>query len=153
MIDTRSRCKLALLLILIPAMLDLGSPVAAGAQPLTKVSIAILPSDSTSEAWVAYDRGTFRQAGLDVTIDMMASGPVIAAAVASNSADFGAANLISLAAAYTKGVPFVLVAPAGTSTSQSPTIGLVVAKTSPITTARALNGDNQPPPPPSGKDW
>ena len=140
MIATRIRRTFALLLVLIPALLGVGFPVAAGAQSITKISIAILPSDSTSEAWVAYDRGTFRQAGLDVAIDMMASGPVIAAAVAANSADFGAANLISLAAAYTKGIPFVLVAPGGTSTSQSPTIGLVVAKTSPITTARALNG-------------
>ena len=38
----------------------------ARAQTSQKVSIAVLASDSTSEAWVALDRGTFKQAGLDV---------------------------------------------------------------------------------------
>lgn len=112
----------------------------ARAQTSQKVSIAVLASDSTSEAWVALDRGTFKQAGLDVSIDLMANGPVIAAAVASNAADFGAANLVSLATAYAKGIPFVLVSAGGTTTSQAPTVGLVVAKTSTIMTARDLNG-------------
>lgn len=132
------RHALAAALISVVTIASAGQPVAAQTQQ--KVSIAVLASDSTSEAWVALDRGTFRRAGLDVTIDVLSNGPAIAAAVASGSADFGAANLVSLATAYAKGIPFVLVSPAGTTTSQSPTVGLVVAKNAPITTARDLNG-------------
>ena len=135
--------KLARRLVLLAALALALIPTdreSAFAQTLQKVSIAVLASDSTSEAWVALDRGTFKQAGLDVSVDLMASGPVIAAAVSSGASDFGAANLVSLATAYAKGIPFVLVSPGGTTTSQAPTVGLVVAKTSSITTARDVNG-------------
>lgn len=126
--------------VLAAIVLPFGPASPTSAQAPEKVTIVALSADSTSEAWVAYDRGTFKQAGLDVTVSLMSSGAAIAAAVASDAANFGGANLASLATAYSKGIPFALVAPGGTTTGQAPTIGLVVAKSSPIVSAHDLNG-------------
>ena len=109
-------------------------------QSLQTIKIAVLPSDSVSLAYYAIERGSFRRAGLDAEIISLQSGPAIAAAVASGAADFGAANMIALAVAHEKGIPFTAIAPAGVYSSRAVTVGLAVPKSSTIRTAKELDG-------------
>jgi NitT/TauT family transport system substrate-binding protein len=129
----RTRAAIIGLLLLLLA----GVPARAQQQP---VKIAVLPSDSASLAYYALDRGSFKKEGLAVELVPLQSGPAIAAAVASGAADFGAANIIALAVAREKGLPFVAVAPAGVYTSKTATQGLVVPKNSSLKTAKDLAG-------------
>jgi NitT/TauT family transport system substrate-binding protein len=123
---------IGLLLLLLAAF-----PARAQQEP---VKIAVLPSDSASLAYYALDRGSFKKEGLAVELLPLQSGPAIAAAVASGAADFGAANIIALAVAREKGLPFVAVSPAGVYTSKAATQGLVVPKNSSLKTAKSLAG-------------
>jgi NitT/TauT family transport system substrate-binding protein len=84
--------------------------------------------------------GFFAKAGLDVQISPITSGPAIASAVAGGAIDIGYSNLMSLAIAHGKGLPFVIVAPAGLYVSSAPTTLLMVAKSSDIRSARDLDG-------------
>jgi NitT/TauT family transport system substrate-binding protein len=70
----------------------------------------------------------------------MNSGPAIAAAVGGGDIDFGASNMVTLALAHERGVPFVLVAPGGAYVAKDPSTKIVVAKGSPIKTAADLSG-------------
>ena len=114
------------------------NPVSGQTQQTIK--IAVLPSDSVSLAFYAIDRGSFKRAGIDAEIVPLQSGPAIAAAVASSAADFGAANMIALAVAHEKGLPFTAIAPAGVYTSRAVTVGLVVPKSSSVRSAKELEG-------------
>jgi NitT/TauT family transport system substrate-binding protein len=112
----------------------------APAQTLPVLRIAVLPTDSVSEAFDALELGIFKRNGLDVQLTMLSNGPAVAAAVAGGAADIGASSLVNLAIAHQHGVPIGLIAPAGIYSSQAATIGLVVLKSSPIRTAKDLNG-------------
>lgn len=127
--------------IAIAAMpLPFGASNIALAQALTKIRVATLPIDVAAQAFYAADQGFFKAESLDADITVMNSGPSIAAAVSGGDIDFGASNMVTLASAHERSVPFVLVAPGGGYSSSSPTDKLVVAAGSPIRTARDLNG-------------
>jgi NitT/TauT family transport system substrate-binding protein len=70
----------------------------------------------------------------------VANGAAAAAAIVSGTLDFGCINIVALSSAHENGIPFVWAAPAGAYSSQSPTAAMVVAKTSPIRTAKDLEG-------------
>jgi NitT/TauT family transport system substrate-binding protein len=112
----------------------------AGAQPEPTIRIATTPIDLGAEALYANDLGFFKRAGLDVDISVLTSGAVVASAVSGGSIDIGQSNIVALAAAHINGLPFVIVAPAGSYTSKGPTTALVVAANSPIVSAKDLDG-------------
>jgi NitT/TauT family transport system substrate-binding protein len=112
----------------------------AQSQQLTKIRVATLAIDVASQALYAKDQGFFEAAGLDADISIMNSGPAIASAVAGGSIDFGASNIVTMASAHERGLPYVLVAPGGAYTDSQPTSKLVVPNASPIRTARDLSG-------------
>jgi NitT/TauT family transport system substrate-binding protein len=120
------------------AMLALGG--AANAQTLPVLRIATTPLDTGAQIYYAADEGFFKKAGFDVEITSINSGSAIAAGVVAGSFDFAQVNIVSLAQAYERNVHFVLAAPGGTYAEKSLTSALVVAKASPVTTAKALNG-------------
>jgi NitT/TauT family transport system substrate-binding protein len=120
------------------ALLFVDAPSALMAQSPDKITIAVLPSDSVRMAYYAIDRGSFKRAGLDAQLVSLQSGPAIAAAVASGAADFGAANIIALAVAHEKGLPFIAIAPAGVYTEHVVTQALVVEQSSKMKTAKDL---------------
>jgi NitT/TauT family transport system substrate-binding protein len=120
------------------ALLFVDAPSALRAQSPDKITIAVLPSDSVRMAYYAIDRGSFKRAGLDAQLVSLQSGPAIAAAVASGAADFGAANIIALAVAHEKGLPFIAIAPAGVYTEHVVTQALVVEQSSKMKTAKDL---------------
>lgn len=60
--------------------------------------------------------------------------------IVAGAADIGFANLASIAFAYSKGIPITVVAPGSVYDRKAVTSALLVAKTSPIQSARDLNG-------------
>lgn len=111
-----------------------------GAQTLTKVRAVGLPIDLSGTVYYAFDLGIFKKYGLDVELSSMGSGAAIAPAIAAGTADIGSSNVISLAQGHERGVPFLMVAPSGAYSSKSPSTQLLVAKDSPIKTAKDLSG-------------
>lgn len=116
----------------------------AGARPAGAqagaVRFACGASDVGASGFFALDGGFFAKAGLNAQAVNLANGAAIAAALLGGELEFGSINMVALASAHENGVPFVWVAPNGAYTSKSPTAGMVVAKNSPIRTAKDLEG-------------
>ena len=114
------------------------SPIGAGAA--TAIRLTTLPVDGTALAFYANDLNYFQDAGLDVTIQTVPNGAVITAGVISNSIDIGWSNIISLAAAHSRGLPVMIIGAGGMSVSGSLATQLMVRKDSAIHTAADLSG-------------
>jgi NitT/TauT family transport system substrate-binding protein len=113
----------------------------ASAQGLATLNVAAIPSDISGSAYYAADNGYFKKSGLDAQFLALTSGPAIAAAVLGGSADVGYSNVISLAIAHARGLPITILFPANLHVHDAPTAGLLaVKKTSPIASAKDLNG-------------
>jgi len=98
------------------------------------------PGDSSGTPFYAQDRGYFRRAGLDVQVDIMANGGVIVPAVVGGAAQIGGTSVSTLALAHERGVPLVAISPTAVYSHAAPTSELLVAKDSPLRTARDLAG-------------
>jgi NitT/TauT family transport system substrate-binding protein len=125
------------------AVTAFGTPLLgpASAQEPGVLSVAAIPSDISGSAYYAADNGYFKKVGLDATFVALTSGAAIAAAVLGGSADVGFSNVISLAIAHSRGLPITILFPANLHVHAAPTAGLLaVKKTSPITSAKDLNG-------------
>ncbi len=114
------------------------APRAARAQALPVLRVATTPIELGAQVFYGKDEGFFKKAGLDVDARLMDGGAAIAAAVASGSLDIAQANLVSLATAHERGIPFIAIAPAGLYSEAAPTTNLVVAKSSTIKTGKDL---------------
>ena len=114
------------------------APVSA--QPAPVLRIGTTPIDAGAQPYYAAAMGFFRDAGITVEITSMSSGAAIAAAVASGAIDIAQSNVVSLASAHEKGLPFVLLAPASMYLSQSPQTALIVRADSPVRSAKDLTG-------------
>jgi NitT/TauT family transport system substrate-binding protein len=106
----------------------------------TALRCASAPDDDVSSFLYARDNGLFSKAGMDVTIDRLNSGAAVAAAVAGGSLELGKSSVISLIAAHQKGLPFVVIAPAGMYDADHPDVAMLVAKDATIRTARDVVG-------------
>jgi NitT/TauT family transport system substrate-binding protein len=133
MIARLARAALASLILSLAAL-------PAGAQTLETVKVASPPVDVAGSLFYAIDLGYFTKAGLDVQITQLTAGSPVVAAVLGNAVDMGSANLLPIAAAHLSGFPVVLVAPSGANSVKAPIDALIVAKDSPIKTAKDLNG-------------
>jgi len=121
----------------IALVLAIASPVRT---QTTTIHVVTPPVDSAAEVFYAKDMGFFARAGLDVDIQPGTNGSAMASAVASDAVDIGYSDLVTLAKAYLKGIPFVAVAPAALWTSTAPVAGLVVLSNSPVKNAKDLGG-------------
>jgi NitT/TauT family transport system substrate-binding protein len=99
-----------------------------------------IPADVSAVITYANDLGYFKDAGLDVEISLMQSGPVIAPAVIGGTLDVGAANIASIAAARERGLLLKFFAPASIATPATMTDPVMVKKDSPLKTVAELNG-------------
>lgn len=104
------------------------------------ITVVTPPVDSAAEVFYAKDMGFFAKQGLEVNIEPGTNGSAMASAVASDAVDVGYSDLVTLAKAYLKGIPFVAIAPAALWTSFAPVAGLAVMSSSPIKNARDLDG-------------
>jgi NitT/TauT family transport system substrate-binding protein len=96
--------------------------------------------DIGGQVYYAQALGFFKQAGLDVQIQGIDNGAAIALAIAGGAADIGQSNVVSIATAHEKKLPFVVIAPAGAYSSASPTTVLLTLLDAPYKTAKDLNG-------------
>jgi NitT/TauT family transport system substrate-binding protein len=125
---------------MIGAVLTLAMMAGARAQTTPAVKVATTPIDVGAEVLYAKDMGFFQKHGLNVDVQFIDNGAAIASAVASGAIDIAQGNVVTLATAHDKGLPFVAIAPAALYSSASPTSALIVAKNSPYKTAKDLNG-------------
>jgi NitT/TauT family transport system substrate-binding protein len=113
------------------------------AQPapgLTTIRFISSASDDLRPLLYAQSAGLFKKAGLDVVITKASSGGVVAQSVIGGAEDIGKASLVSLIAAYARGVPFALIAPSAIHRRDDGNEGIMVAAASPIKTAIDLQG-------------
>lgn len=113
---------------------------AAPAQTVATLNVATVPIDVGSQVLYAKDMGFFQKHGLDVNIQLIGNGAAILSGLASGALDIGEANVVSLATAHDKGLPFVFIAPAALYSSKAPTTALIVAKSATFRSAKELNG-------------
>jgi len=110
------------------------------AQTLPTIRVATTLNDSGAGAYYALDMGFFKKAGLNVQIVSLNSSGLMGSSVASGALDIGETGVSVIAAGHERGLPFVMVAPAGLYSSKAPTSATLVAKNSPIKTGADLNG-------------
>lgn len=122
------------------ALLTCAAGSSGSAQALIPLRVATTPIDLGAQPFYGVDLGFFKKAGLDVTVTPIANGAAISSAVLGGSYDIAQSNIVTLATAHEKGLPFVVVAPAGLYSSKAPTSVCGVAKNSPITNAKELDG-------------
>jgi NitT/TauT family transport system substrate-binding protein len=115
-------------------------PRAVLAQTFPLVRAAATANDSYAEGYYAQDLGYFTKSGLQVDLQTFASGAEVSVAVAGGAADIGVSNPLNLAMAISHGAPFTLIAGGGMYSSKTPTTELVVAKSSPLSSAKDLEG-------------
>ena len=134
------RVARVLTLALIGAVAVFAVPSTTRAADPIVINVGALPVDTSAVVFYAQDQGYFKAAGLDVKIQTMASGPVLAQAVAANAIDIGVANVATVASARLRGVPLKFIAPAAIASEQTRTDLIMVPKDSPIQKASDLNG-------------
>lgn len=115
-------------------------PALVRAQTLTTVRVVSSPNDDLIPVLLGIDNGAFRRAGLDVQVQKANNGTAVVAAVAGGAVDIGKSSAPAILVAHAKGLPLVLVAPAGIYTADSPTAGTIVAPNSTIKTGKDCNG-------------
>ena len=113
---------------------------AVQAQGLSKLSVLALPVDQCGALFYAKELGYFEKAGLDVEISFPADYGAVISAVVGGSGDIAYGIIVALEQAYAAGIPITIVAGAGLNDQQHPNNYFLVAKDSPIRTARDLNG-------------
>jgi NitT/TauT family transport system substrate-binding protein len=138
--DMLLRVRTVLSAVLLGVAAVSGVAPAARAQTLPTLNIATTPTDIGSQVFYAQERGFFKAAGIDAQIQVISNGAAITSAVMGGAVDVAQSNVVSLATAHEKALDVVIVAPAGQYASNQPTSALVVAKNSPIKTAKDLNG-------------
>jgi NitT/TauT family transport system substrate-binding protein len=113
-------------------------PARAGAQDAPVIRLALTPNDSYAEGLYGQDTGIFKNAGLNVEVNVLASGAAIVAAVAAGAIDIGITNALPLANAVAHGVPLIYLCSGGMLNLDE--VGLCVAIDSPIKTAKDFSG-------------
>jgi NitT/TauT family transport system substrate-binding protein len=102
--------------------------------------VAANPIDTYSSPYYAEDEGFFTRNGLNVDLQTISNGSAIASAVLAGAIDVGAAIPVTLANAYLRGLPLVIIAAGSMSLPSAPAIRLCIAKTSTLKTAKDLEG-------------
>ena len=120
-------------LISIAALAASAVPVVAGAQNLGPIRVGMIPIDVAAQAFYAQDEGFFKNRKHDVDLKIASSGGASYPAIASASLDIGAGNFVAIAQAHLRGIPLVLIAPAGSYSAKTPSAAIIVQKNSTIT--------------------
>ena len=99
-----------------------------------------VPTDGVKSLLYAQRANLFGKRGIQADVVPMGSGAAIFSAIVGGSADIGSGSLFPVFAAYARGLPLRIIAPASLYSSDHADKLLLVAKDSPIKTARDLNG-------------
>jgi NitT/TauT family transport system substrate-binding protein len=136
-------------LVLAPGAVRAQSPPAAP----TTIRIAAAPDDDVTPLLYAQRAGLFRAAGIALDLERVAGGAAATTAVTAGAADVGLADLVPLISAHSRGIPVILIAPAGIYAARTPPSGILVLKDSPIRSARDLAGKTISAPGLRGLSW
>jgi NitT/TauT family transport system substrate-binding protein len=122
--------------------LAVGATRPANSQPVpaATVRLGVIPSIGAALAFIAQQRGYFEKHNLNVELVPMNSGSAIAEAVAGGSLDAGFSDVISIANARSRGLPFEYIAAGILNTPAFPQGGLIVRSDSPLQSGKALGG-------------
>lgn len=112
----------------------------AFAQATTDVRIGAMAIDPFGEAYYGVEKGFFKDSGINATITTLGNGSTIIQAVLGGDLDVGMSNIVNVAAAVTKGIPVIMIAPAALYSAKHSYSRLCVAKTSPFKIAKDLEG-------------
>ena len=115
------------------------APLSARASDAVRIAI-VNSTDSSSEPLYADAEGFFQHAGIDPQITHFTTGAAVLAAVAGGSIDVGFANPLTVALAYQKGIPIVILAPAMIYTKRATPSWIVQAKGARARSGLDLNG-------------
>jgi len=118
----------------------LAAPSFAGAADLTAIKMAGVPEDSATTVLYGIQSGLFKPYGLDVDMQPQHNGPSVMSGVVGGSYQVGKSSTPPLIAAFSKGLPFTIIMPAGIYDTRAPIASLLVASDSPIKKAADLNG-------------
>jgi NitT/TauT family transport system substrate-binding protein len=109
------------------------------AQESPTIRVGTLISDSAAEPLYGADTNMFVQAGLKVDVQTFTNYGTLQGALAGKAIDVGILDTLATAVGVSKGIPFTILAPVSTQTT-NPTMLLCVAKASPLRSARELEG-------------
>lgn len=117
-------------------------PRLAAAQnaPLLPLKVAANPNDTFAGAYYAQDQGFFTRAGLTVDLQTIGNSATIVSSVLAGAIDVGCAVPVTLAAAYLRNLPVVLIAGASASSAKIATTKLIVLDGSPLRNAKDFEG-------------
>jgi NitT/TauT family transport system substrate-binding protein len=123
------------------ALSSLGFPHTVLAQsPPLNLRVAANPNDTYSSPYYAQAEGFFSRNGLNVDLQTITNGAAIASAVIAGAIDIGVAVPVTLANAYLRGLPLVIIAAGSISLPSAPAIRLCVSKMSTLKTAKDMEG-------------
>jgi len=121
------------------AALESTSSLAAAQTPI-HLRAGAVANDFATPFLYALDAGLFRDAGLDVELQIINSGTAVAAALAGNSIDFGIVSLFAVVNAHARGVPLTLIAGGTMSSTTLASVGVLVLADGPLHSASDLSG-------------
>jgi len=119
---------------------SMGTSPAQAPANLTTIRFISSPSDDLRPLLYAQSAGLFKKAGLDVEVTKATSGAVVAQSVIAGAMDIGKSSLVSLIAAYARGVPFVMIAPSAIHQKDDANDGVMILANSPFKSALDLQG-------------
>jgi NitT/TauT family transport system substrate-binding protein len=100
------------------------TPIAA--QSLKTIRVGSFASESTGAIFYAQDQGFLARHGLTAEINMSTGGAAVSAAILGGDLDMGEADVVTIAIAHDKGLPFMFVAPGELHSQKFPTLACVV---------------------------
>ncbi len=115
-------------------------PRLAQAQELTPLRATSAIDDAATPFLYAMDTGLFRKNGFEASLERATNGAAAASAVVGGSFEIGKSSVISLLSAHVRGLPLVIVAPAGDYDSARPSAALAVRADSPLRSGADFNG-------------
>jgi ABC-type nitrate/sulfonate/bicarbonate transport system substrate-binding protein len=121
------------------AALESTSSLAAAQAPIHVRAGAVTNVVATPLLY-ALDTGMFRDAGLDVELQVINNGTAVAAALAGNSIDLGIVSLFAVVNAHARGVPLTLIAGSTLYLTTSPAVGVLVLADGPLHSMSDLTG-------------
>lgn len=112
---------------------------AVAADPIV-VRVGSVPNETAADMFYAKDQGFFKDAGLDVQVEVLANGQNLVGAVSSGTYDIATSTTVAIAIAREAGIAVKVIAPNSVHLSSAPTDLLMVAKNAPFHSAHDLNG-------------
>lgn len=110
------------------------------ASAATQIHAGSAADDDVTPFLYAQKSGLFAKAGIDANVQAMPSGSAVSSAVLGGTFEVGKSSVMSLLNARARGVPIVIIAPAGVYDANAPVSGLLVKADGPIKKASDLNG-------------